>query len=498
MGFIGVSTNPKLTHKIATQLFAKTESRGIDAAGFYGVNEQGQIAYHKQPGKSSQLVGQAVWKSLEYFKLDLLLCHCRAATTGMGSPMVNKNNHPFTSTSRNIGLIHNGKIPETDYDNLKKRFEVRTNCDSELFLRIFEGGERHAAPEDDSLKQRLFGIRDIWSYAHKAFMAVAIGERVDEHERHLWLCHNKHRPLWLVDLRDYLGQIFFCSTPEIWRAAINDFPSTRQLAKVKIKLIDLPVEQVWRLSIDKEHPTVTDDHLLKFKVETGSYKSWDHKAETIKVVDREPVAHVVTLLDHNDEDAEKKRLKLEYSHRHNYDDFDYGDYGGLPVATGGKSFCGANRIGITDNATPTTTRPVLVATPITDIDETFFEEEEIITRVSDGAVIYHVKHHAKETAMSQLAAAVVDLPDHVQDPSDLILDDIDTEVISEQEIIKVMLDELDKYCKTIRELANSIAVDAVKCQKEGFLAKDDLEMLNAALAEISDNLGNITTTLNGV
>ncbi len=230
-GFIGESKNLKISHRLITALFRECEIRGDDAAGFWGSEVgNGDIVYHKEPVKSSEFVQKRIWKDLANLNLNMLLVHARGASVGVGTPSDNKNNHPFVNTSRSIGLVHNGRIPDVEYDVLVKKYEVNSKCDSEILLRIFEAGETYPEIEkthigpgevDEQIANRLLGLRDIWSYIDKGHMAVAIGERANEHDRNLFLFRNKWRSLWIIDCRKDLGQVFFCSTPEIWNAAFR-------------------------------------------------------------------------------------------------------------------------------------------------------------------------------------------------------------------------------------------------------------------------------------
>ena len=189
-------------------MFIKTESRGEDATGIWGTGS-GKIIYHKEPVKVKEFVAGDMWKKVRKLNPDLLLMHARAASLGVGSPKINKNNHPFVSKDCTTAIIHNGRIPDVDYDQLKKQYAVESDCDSEMFLRVFEHG-----------KEPVDGIKDIWSYMHRSHMAVAIGEHLGQNRR-LWLFRNTHRPLWLTDMRDKLGQVFFFSDTDIWDEAKN-------------------------------------------------------------------------------------------------------------------------------------------------------------------------------------------------------------------------------------------------------------------------------------
>jgi predicted glutamine amidotransferase len=231
-GFIGKSKKPSLTYEITTSVFRNLESRGIDASGLWGsVFDKNTVYYHKEPIKSSVFVETSFWNNMANVDFDLLLLHCRAASQGVGKPVDNKNNHPFVNNGKNIAVVHNGRAPEFEY--LKNKFSVRTECDSEIFLRIFE-----------SCNDKLSAINEICSLLYKSHMAVAIGEKNEEYRR-LWLFRNEHRPLWIVDLRDLLGQIFFVSTPEIWIDSVN------VAVKNKSKFFEVAPHNLFCFTLDK-------------------------------------------------------------------------------------------------------------------------------------------------------------------------------------------------------------------------------------------------------
>jgi len=123
----------------------------------------------------------------------------------------------------------------------------------------------------------LAGIKDIWTLIERGHMAVAIGEHL-VNERHLWLFRNKYRPLWLVDLRDVLGQIFFFSSPEIWFGAVDNNKILKKFLKNKHKIIELPIKQVWFFKIDEGNPIVINDNYSRFKIDIkkDSMKTWPH------------------------------------------------------------------------------------------------------------------------------------------------------------------------------------------------------------------------------
>jgi len=179
------------------------------------------------------------------------LVHARAASQNVGTPEENTNNHPFTSADKTLSLVHNGRINE--FDILREKFNVASECDSEVLLRIIEAASLiHKEEELDKFSlskesaYRLAGIKDIYSLINKGHMAVAIGEILDN-KKYLWLFRNMHRSLWLVDLRESLGQIFFCSTPEIWNQSI-----ARHKNVYKHALLEVKPEEVWCFEYGKE------------------------------------------------------------------------------------------------------------------------------------------------------------------------------------------------------------------------------------------------------
>lgn len=308
-GYIGESTNPELSFQLINKLFEKLEIRGKDASGFWGAQKgDGKILYHKEPTRSSQFVKSKVWQNVKNLDPNVLIVHSREASHGSGLPSINKNNHPFVNADLSVALVHNGRIPENIYEELRKKYEVLSACDSEILLRIFEGADQTADVEielseaDKDISGRLVGLKDIWSTVSKGHMAVAIGELLED-KRRLWLFRNKYRSLWIFDLREMLGQVFFVSTPQIWQMAIDECRGLKNtLRKKNVKFIELPTEEIWLLEIDGKHPTVTDNQLHKFEVEaTGDYEAWEFSGEQIKATPPKFNECVHTCLNESDE-----------------------------------------------------------------------------------------------------------------------------------------------------------------------------------------------------
>lgn len=272
-------------------MFSCIESRGRDASGFWGVSkDNGKILYHKEPITSSVFVKGEFWKKISKMNPDILLTHARGASTGVGSPFVNANNHPFVNSDRSIGLIHNGRVSDSQYKTLKNKYEVSSGCDSEILLRIFEHAHLNSNKNDTS------GFANIWSQVLEAHMAIAVGEKTSKNERRLWITRNKHRPNWVVDLRKQLGQLFFVSTPEIWAEALNKAPSLKKIIKNNVKMVELPTEEIWRFKLTNDSKII----LNKFKVEFEGLEEWEHKGVPISIFENPIKDDIYTNLDDSD------------------------------------------------------------------------------------------------------------------------------------------------------------------------------------------------------
>lgn len=303
-GYIGQSKNPKVTYELITHIFNYLETRGTDAAGIYGIGsgKNDKIIYHKEAVKASDFIKLPMWERVQSFDPSVLLVHARATSPNGGHAKFNKNNHPFVSADKRIGLVHNGNINEIDF--LKKKYEMASECDSEILLRMYEAPmEEVKIPSipgtPPEVCVRMKGIQDMWSVINRGAMAVAIAERIDQDVRYMFLFRNDKRPLWLADMRDKLGQIFFFSSVDIWFRAIKDCKS-RQMFENQ-KLVELPEKQVWYFRIDGEDTSVTEDNFMKFNIELkNTYKEWKPE-DFVKIQPKKVSIPVITELDNEDE-----------------------------------------------------------------------------------------------------------------------------------------------------------------------------------------------------
>lgn len=320
-GYIGVSKNPKLSFELITSLFYSIESRGYDASGVWATEHggKGRVIYHKEPIRSSEFIKKFFWKKIRKINTDMLLVHARATSSKGGSAKFNANNHPFVSLDKRIGMVHNGNIDEADF--LKTTYQTISETDSECLLRIYEHGlddmDNHVKNVPISISSRLSGIKDIWSFISHGAMAVALGERIDDHNRGLFLFRNEKRPLWLADLRKTLGQIFFFSTPEIWHQAVKSSYTLEKICWKSTKLIELPSNQAWYLGLDEQNNSVSHANTYRFKLETKltgiQYTTGEYKP----IKPAQVSLDVITRLDDKDE---VKKSKKDLNTYHSYEE----------------------------------------------------------------------------------------------------------------------------------------------------------------------------------
>jgi len=336
IGFIGKPTNQDVCFELITALLKKTQVRGDDASGYWGANdkegEEATVYFSKAPDKAEDFVKTDAWQELKGKPLNLFIGHCRASTK-KGSENNNINNHPFVSSDYCTALVHNGAIPE--FDDLKKTWETVSNCDSEILLRIAERGPRYPyefirkyigelkSDKDKTLQHcsdgempiwsgKVMGLVDLFSVINYGAYAVAIGERWNDGTRALWLFRNHDRPLWYIDLRETLGQVYFVSEKKIFREAVDATPSVRKYIKGHTPVSELPTMEVLLLMYKQDK-----FNFRKFQI--SRQKEHDTTFEKERQVDLIEVPHcgvqnirVVTNLDKNShEPAAKKKLATE-------------------------------------------------------------------------------------------------------------------------------------------------------------------------------------------
>jgi len=300
-GYIGKAKKPKVTHDLTTRIFARLESRGTDAAGIWGLEskEKPKVIYHKAPIKSSEFMQIPIWAKVQNLNPNLLLVHARRTSPGVGHARNNENNHPFVSEDKRIGVIHNGKIHEASF--LTDKYETQTDCDSEILLRMYE----NAIVEPPLLipntpqymQERLASVHEFWSVVRQGSCAAMIGELHVDGSRTLMLFRNKKRPLWVADLRETLGQVFFFSETEIWHQAVSECNFSKEIGTQK--LAELPVNEVWGFKIDQENQIVTDSnfHRVAIKTDKSVSKDWTASGKKRPIQPKKINLSIVTDLD---------------------------------------------------------------------------------------------------------------------------------------------------------------------------------------------------------
>ena len=219
-GFIGISNNPKFTYKLSKRIFRLLEYRGVHASGLYAVDDNNQSYFKKEAVPSSEFIKSDFFQDLKNINMKLCMLHARHATANCGEPENNINNHPFISKDNKKILAHNGIIERAEYEMLKDVFPTESTCDSEVLLRFFEGDPN---PTNKAFS-KLTGL------IPKSQFAISLCELEDSTIK-LYLYRNHARPLYFFDMINITGQIFFCSTVEIFLHALSYYNKAEQMMK---------------------------------------------------------------------------------------------------------------------------------------------------------------------------------------------------------------------------------------------------------------------------
>jgi len=259
MGFVG---NPKdskaanLSYQLATKLLAETVTRGSHATGVYLLlppkegSTKERVFIYKLDAPSTQFVKTQTWRGLYKSGVPFLcLGHCRFYTHG--SPQDHVNNHPHFSDDKKLSLIHNGVI--SGYEGLKKTYQVKGECDSEVLLRVIE-------TEKDVTE----GIKKVFRVVTSGSMACMVAQYDSNNQvAHFYAFRNDSNPLVFMDLREQLGQFFLASTKDIAEKAMKNSGMPKEIRKVEIT--EIPAYQIWKINaktleiekIEVEKPAAT-------------------------------------------------------------------------------------------------------------------------------------------------------------------------------------------------------------------------------------------------
>lgn len=226
-GFIGESKDKSLSFDIATSLFSFSQTRGIDACGFYACDYD-DVFYHKQKGKADNLIKSNTWQDLRDKDLNLILMHTRKTSFNSGSSENNINNHPFVIN--NSALIHNGVVH--DYNEINEFINTISNCDSEILLNYVSDFT------ENYFNDRLKKIRELLFFIKNSEFAFCLADNLKP-DKSLWMVRNDKRPLFLIDCKNDLNQYFFVSTIEIWQDSISKIKNINKILP-NYKIIEVP------------------------------------------------------------------------------------------------------------------------------------------------------------------------------------------------------------------------------------------------------------------
>jgi glucosamine--fructose-6-phosphate aminotransferase (isomerizing) len=229
--FIGKSNNQNLSFDLFQKLFVLLEERGADASGYYCcINNSNEFFTDKKSCTASNFIKNDTWKCLKNYDLDLLLIHTRKTSFNSGSPSDNENNHPFLALNTKSALVHNGIIHE--YQKLKKQYHCFTECDSEILMRILDCNFE----EENYLDFRKKQIKGLLGLIKNSEFTFLLADILSD-KKSLWAVKNEHRPLFLIDAKEYLNQYIFVSTVDIWQNAIDKIKDIN-LNKCKVYFLE--------------------------------------------------------------------------------------------------------------------------------------------------------------------------------------------------------------------------------------------------------------------
>ena len=322
VGFIGEPKDRKVCFDLTTALLARTETRGDDASGYWAAesrhknDDENVILFSKEPKQSTDFVKLDMWKEWRDRSINLLISHCRRSTV-KGSENRNINNHPFLSSDYRTALVHNGNVPE--FDALKPSYDVQSQCDSEILLRMMERGVQYnnsflhkwladlkadngkliSSLSKDELPvwvPKLAGLMDIFARINYGAMAVAIGEKWLDGTRALWLFRDKERPLHVIDMRKTLNQVYIVSDKKIWRDSVESTLSCRGFVKPNTSIIEFPENFIWLLTLSpKGELGVRKWHITRKRMLHTTFE--EERPELLPVVDTAQQPRVVTNLE---------------------------------------------------------------------------------------------------------------------------------------------------------------------------------------------------------
>lgn len=242
-------------HEFMTCLFTMGELRGRDAAGFWAWRGDHYV-YEKRPIPAQDLAHRSMaWKSLRFNPASLYITHTRSTTDG--DPNVNCNNHPHIG--EHTVMVHNGCV--WNYESIARgfKFDMKTDCDSEILQRLVE--------RDEDIVEGFKSMYRVCRAAHgMATIAVAFVDRRDP--TRIILSRNSGNPLNIYEC-PRLGCTFFCSTEDIFEYACMLMYGEKDPKKLGFKQKDVATETLYYLN---EDGTVEAESLGNFHQSPVAYQ----------------------------------------------------------------------------------------------------------------------------------------------------------------------------------------------------------------------------------
>lgn len=233
MGFVGQSKNPTRSYELATNLLRETKIRGTDATGFYSVGKDGFIDFFKTDKAADDFVKKSRAWNKRCPDAICLIGHARATTHG--TELKNINNHPHISEDNQLALVHNGIISSHEYIAHQNALDLQGECDSEVLLRLVEAE-----------KDALFGIQKIYTETEYGYSGMAcFMSDIRKSDHPIFYAFRNSNPILFIDLREELGQYFFCSTKYIWDEAVKKSGMNKKIKNVETIIV--PTHEIWKI-----------------------------------------------------------------------------------------------------------------------------------------------------------------------------------------------------------------------------------------------------------
>jgi len=249
-GSVGKPNNSLIAYNLHTNLLRETKRRGKHATGFYAVGMDRKPIFDKAPISADAYVKKPAWKQLINGNIAMI-GHARFTTNGAAH--INGNNHPHVSKSGNMALVHNGII--YNYEELKNDYSnvLESECDSEIILRII-------AKEKDPIR----GIKKTYELLGSGgdFACELIHVNPSNGKTMFYFFRDNGRPGIMIDAREILGQLIFCSEASIWKDAVNKSGMSREIRQ--LATYEIPEYKI--LSIDADTLKVKETEVKKPKI----------------------------------------------------------------------------------------------------------------------------------------------------------------------------------------------------------------------------------------